>query len=477
MQLQFCKVVFDRFAEYCRIMRARSPRLFSGQRVRALRKRSGMSQQQMAQRLDISVSYLSQIENDERPLTPTVLLALARSFPQDWGDVGGAEGEADLTGALSAASDSSISGPPLTEDQLQRAIQKHPQLVERLVAVHAAYRRSQEQLRVLDDRVDSGGADFPWNTVRDWYQAQGNYIDPLDRAAEALAHELGGPTAIEARLRDHGLALADAEIDVSRLDMAAGKLWLSPSLPAETRHFELARTLCRISFAPLVQEVARTSGLQSETAVELLKIGLFNYAAAALVMPYTAYRQAAREFRHDIDQLRQRFLVSFEQACHRLSTLQRPGAAGVPFFFCRVDMAGNITKRHSATPLQFARFGGACPLWVVHEAVAIPDRILVQLGEMPDGTRYVSMAKGLVKPSGSYTRTPRRYAVALGCEESHAHEFVYADGLARAIAATPIGTSCRICPRTRCDQRAFPPAASEIAIDPDERAIVPYSFR
>ena len=134
MQLQFCKVVFDRFAEYCRSMRARSPRLFSGQRVRALRKRSGMSQQQMAQRLDISVSYLSQIENDERPLTPTVLLALARSFPQDWGDVGGAEGEADLTGALSAASDSSISGSPLTEDQLQRAIQKHPQLVERLLA-------------------------------------------------------------------------------------------------------------------------------------------------------------------------------------------------------------------------------------------------------------------------------------------------------------------------------------------------------
>ena len=148
------------------------------------------------------------------------------------------------------------------------------------------------------------------------------------------------------------------------------------------------------------------------------------------------FRTAAREVRHDIDRLRQRFGVSFEQACHRLSTLQRPGAAGIPFFFCRVDMAGNITKRHSATRLQFARFGGACPLWIVHEAVAIPDRILVQLAETPDGVRYVSMAKGLVKPSGSFTRPPRRYAVALGCEVEHAADFIYADGLDRAGAPT-----------------------------------------
>jgi hypothetical protein len=139
-------------------------------------------------------------------------------------------------------------------------------------------------------------------------------------------------------------------------------------------------------------------------------------------------------------------------------------------------MAGNITKRHSATRLQFVRFGGACPLWIVHEAVAIPDRILVQLAETPDGVRYVSMAKGLVKPSGSYARPPRRYAVALGCEADRAPEFIYADGLdvGRKAAATPIGISCRLCPRKDCDQRAFPPTDRAIAIDPDVRDVVPY---
>jgi predicted transcriptional regulator len=204
-----------------------------------------------------------------------------------------------------------------------------------------------------------------------------------------------------------------------------------------------------------------------------LSVGLANYAAGALLMPYARFRDEARAVRHDIDRLRHSFGVSFEQACHRLSTLQRPGLRGVPFFFCRVDMAGNITKRHSATRLQFARFGGACPLWIVHEAVAIPDRILVQLAETPDGVRYVSMAKGLVKPSGRFDRAPRRYAVALGCEADHAREFVYADGLTQA-NPTKIGVSCRLCPRPDCDQRAFPPSDREIAVDPDRRNVVPY---
>lgn len=140
-------------------------------------------------------------------------------------------------------------------------------------------------------------------------------------------------------------------------------------------------------------------------------------------------------------------------------------------------MAGNITKRHSATRLQFARFGGACPLWMVHEAVAIPDRILVQLAETPDGVRYMSMAKGLVKPSGTYARAPRRYAVALGCEERHAATFIYADGLQPGGHATKIGSSCRICPRAECEQRAFPPAASDVRVDPDRRGTLAYQFR
>lgn len=458
-------------------------RLFAGARVRDLRKRLGLPQAAMAERLGVSVSYLSQIENEERPLTPPVLIALTREFPEQWGDLGDDHKVSDLVRAIEAGTDSSITGGSLDEAAVQRGVEKHPALTRRMVALHDAWRRSQAQLRVLDDKVESGAGtagSLPWEEVRDWYQAEGNYIDALDRAAEALAEDFDDPRGIEDRLRGwHGVKIEDArddDIRLSRFATDSRRLTISGVLPPESRAFLLAHRLAVLEFGNEMRAVSETSGLASPAARELLSLGLANYAAGALLMPYTRFRDAAREVRHDIDRLRQRFGASFEQACHRLSTLQRPGAQGIPFFFCRVDMAGNITKRHSATRLEFARFGGACPLWVVHEAVAIPDRILVQLAETPDGARYVSMAKGLVKPSASYARPPRRYAVALGCEEIHAPDFIYADGLRTGGVATPIGTSCRICPRSDCDQRAFPPAASEIRIDPDVRAPVPYAF-
>ncbi|UIJ45004.1 short-chain fatty acyl-CoA regulator family protein [Sphingomonas cannabina] len=454
-------------------------RLFAGHEVRRLRARLGVSQAEVATELGISVPYLSQIETNDRPLTPPVMLALARAYPDQWGALTGID-EALLVAAAAAADDPGIADARLGEDMLRRAAEQQPELARRMVAIHAAYRRSQEQLRLLDDTVEAGAGDaarLPWEEVRDWFHTQGNYIDSLDRQAEALADESGRD--LIARLEGvHGVAVETTDTggtELRRYDPADRRLAIDRTLPPESAAFLIAHQLAQLEMREAIAETIAGSGLRFEASRQLLAIGLANYAAGALLMPYTAFRDAARALRHDVDRLRQAFGVSFEQACHRLSTLQRPGAAGIPMFFLRVDMAGNITKRHSATRLQFARFGGACPLWVVHEAVAIPDRILVQRAEMPDGTRYVSMAKGLVKPSGSYTRAPRRYAVALGCEESDAADFIYADGL-ESQPPTPIGISCRICPRPGCDQRAFPPAGTALDIDPDARAVVPYRF-
>ncbi|WP_326523442.1 helix-turn-helix domain-containing protein [Sphingomonas sp.] len=456
-------------------------RLFAGTEVRALRAKIGVSQPALAAALGISVPYLSQIESNDRPLTAPVLLALARAYPDDWGGVAGAD-EPLIVAAAAAAADPSIAAP-VPDDAMRRAVEQQPHLARRLVATHDAWRRSQEQLRILDDGLDARSGDvarLPWEEVRDWFHAEGNYIDALDRAAEAMADAIGpGIAALAARLADaHDVMVEMVDTgggELRAFDPAKRRLRLDAALPPESTGFLLAHQLVRLEMPEPIARTIADAGLRHDASRRLLEIGLANYAAGALTMPYTRFRAAAHATRHDIDRLRQGFGVSFEQACHRLSTLQRPGAAGIPLFFLRVDMAGNITKRHSATRLQFARFGGACPLWVVHEAVAIPDRILVQRAEMPDGTRYVSMAKGLVKPSGSYARPPRRYAVALGCEEADAADFIYADGLS-AQGPTPIGMSCRICPRPDCDQRAFPPAGTELAIDPDVRAVVPYGF-
>jgi len=463
-------------------------RLFAGAELRGLRARVGLGQGAMAARLGLSVSYLSQLENDDRPVTAAVADALSRVFPLDW-NPGGDDPARRLAAMREAVADPLFAdmAPP---DALHRAVEQQPGLADRFVRLHAAYRRSEARRQMADDALESGAdGRLPWEEVRDWFHEAGNYVDPIDRAAEALAEairsgggdDLSEPDLVRRLAEHHGIAVDFAAADgatmpLRALDRASMRLTLDRGLPGASRRFLLAHQLAVIELAGPIAAVRDASTQLGPEARRILSIGLANYAAGALTMPYGAFARAARACRHDIDRLCQRFGVSFEQACHRLSTLQRPGARGIPFFFCRVDMAGNITKRHSATRLQFARFGGACPLWIVHEAVALPDRILVQLAETPDGVRYVSMAKGLVKPSGSYARNPRRYAVALGCEVDHAAEFIYADGLdlASAAAATPIGISCRLCPREDCDQRAFPPADRPIAVDPDVRDVVPY---
>jgi XRE family transcriptional regulator, fatty acid utilization regulator len=461
-------------------------RIFAGERLKALRISQDLRQSEMATRLGISVSYLSQIEHDDRPLTPALLETLARDFPLDWQDF-----EEDAAtrrfAALREAAADPLFPSPISADQLTRIAEQQPQLADQFVALHQAYTQAGQRLQIIDEAISAdniGGSRLPWEEVRDWFHNAGNYVDTLDRAAEALGLKLAGsaPTpaieGLELYLRNalsvsllyaHNSGLRDFDVEM-------GHLVLDQSQPIESQRFQLAHQLVALALRDEISAVVEGAKLRNAASRQLLSVGLANYAAGALLMPYARFRDEARKVRHDIDRLRQSFGVSFEQACHRLSTLQRPALRGVPFFFCRVDMAGNITKRHSATRLQFARFGGACPLWIVHEAVAIPDRILVQLAETPDGVRYVSMAKGLVKPSGSYDRLPRRYAVALGCEVDHAREFIYADGLdlANERAATKIGISCRLCPRPDCDQRAFPPSDREIIVDPDRRNIVPY---
>ena len=466
-------------------------RLFAGQHLRQLRDTHNLRQSRLAEMLGVSASYLSQLENDQRPLTSALIEKLANLFPIDWQDLG-TDGTEQLIVALREASADPLFAEPLSPEQLARMAERNPEFAERFVTLHEAYRRLGQRLAMVDEAMSNEtganepgtSARLPWEEVRDWFHFANNYVDTLDRAAEALAQRLRGSApspgveAIEGHLRQ-ALSVSlvySGQAGIRSFDAEMSHLLIDPGQPVESRRFQLAHQLVSLALRDEILAVIEGARLRSAASRQLLFVGLCNYAAGALLMPYEDFRRTAREMRHDIDRIAQVFGTSFEQTCHRLSTLQRESAKGVPFFFCRVDMAGNITKRHSATRLQFARFGGACPLWIVHEAVAVPDRILVQLAETPDGVRYVSMAKGLVKPSGSFERPPRRYAVALGCETAHASEFIYADGLDLASdrSVTPIGISCRICPRADCDQRAFPPSDREIDVDPDNRGVVPY---
>ena len=463
-------------------------RLFAGTALRQLRLDRKLAQNEMASLMGISASYLSQLEHDDRPLTPHLQEHLSKLFPLDWQELETDETEKLSVALIDAASDP-LFAQPLDTNALTRLAEQQPTFARQFVSLYEAYRMTGQRLEMVDDAIAAdatGDPRLPWEEVRDWFHLSDNYVESIDRAAEALAARL--PTeGISASLNEltkamydiHGVNISTSGTDALReFDAEKKILKINQAQPLSGLRFQLAYQLVEISLGDKIESVAKNAELRTATARKLLKVGLTNYAAGGVLMPYERFRQIARSYRHDIDRISSAFGTSFEQTCHRLSTLQRKGAKGLPVFFCRVDMAGNITKRHSATRLQFARFGGACPLWIVHEAVAIPDRVLVQLAETPDGARYVSLAKGLVKPSGRFDRAPRRYAVALGCEIGHAAEFIYADALdiQSNRTLTKIGISCRICPRQNCDQRAYPPSDQQISVNPQRRDIVPYSL-
>lgn len=463
-------------------------RIFAGAQLKVLRERRGLKQADLARQLAISPSYLSQLEHDDRPLTPRLIERVASLFPLDWQDFPGDDTE-QLSLLLREAAADPIFDSPLAPDAIARLAEQQPAFARRFVELHEALRRANQRLEMVDEALadnTGGGSRLPWEEVRDWFHLSNNYVDPIDRAAERLAAAISGDdevpntAALERHLRDaHGITVELKPSDTLRqFDAAQRVLRIASDQPAAGVRFQIAYHVAAMTLGDTIRAIAEAAPLRSPVSRELLTIGLVNYAAGAVLMPYGHFRRAARAFRHDVDRLALRYQTSFEQTCHRLSTLQRDGERGLPIFFCRVDMAGNITKRHSATRFQFARFGGACPLWIVHEAAVIPDRILVQLAETPDGLRYVSIAKGLVKASGRFDRNPRRYAVALGCEAQHASEFIYADSIdtMSAQAATRIGVSCRICPRGDCDQRAYPPNDQSIEVNLYRRRVVPYEL-
>jgi predicted transcriptional regulator/transcriptional regulator with XRE-family HTH domain len=446
-----------------------------------------MRQADFAAMLGISASYLSQLESDDRPLTPVLLDRLKRNFPVEWQDLPRTQA-AELLSSLEEEITASLpSSTPLAK-QLHRLVEQFPDFAEQFIQLSRRLKANVQKMEMLDEAVGTdsvGGGRLPWEEVRDWFQNVNNYVDPLDRLAEGFREKIiPGDDAASTRhltswLESSGVVIRTVTTGPTRAyEEKRGILSINTTKASESIRFHLCWQIASLAFRDEISAITRDAVVRSETARDLLAIGLSNYAAGAILMPYLRFREAARVTRHDIDRLRYLFGASFEQVCHRLSTLQRPNARGTPMFFCRVDMAGNITKRHSATRLRFARFGGACPLWVVHEAVAVPDRIHVQLAETPDTVRYVSIAKGLVKQTGSYAQRPRRFAVALGCEADFAQDFVYADGLnlASRDGATPIGASCRICPREDCDQRAFPPSDKHIAIDLNARDLLPYTI-
>ncbi|WPB57905.1 short-chain fatty acyl-CoA regulator family protein [Xylophilus sp. GOD-11R] len=464
---------------------------FIGIRLRTLRAERGMSQVALSQAAGLSASYVNQIEQNQRPLTVAAMLKISRVLDVDLRAFSEDE-ESRLVADMRDALADNPGGEPVALTELHEIASQMPAVGRALLALHQRNIEWMARLETMSEELGDGrggvlpARPMPFEVVRDFFFAHQNYFDALDTAAEATAAQFAvqGATLGEwlvKRLADqHGVRVLPAD-NVSadsqrRYDPLRRVLTVSSELATGQQAFQLATQLALLEHDEPIRQLTEVPELADTASRTLARIGLANYFAGALLLPYGEFLRAAETLRYDIDLLARRFGVGFETICHRLSTLQRSGSPGVPFFFIRVDRAGNISKRQSATHFHFSKTGGTCPLWNVYEAFAQPGKVLTQLARMPDGRAYLWVARTVSQGLMGYGSPRKTFAVAMGCDIRHAPRLVYSKGLDLhdAEVPTPIGMGCKVCEREACPQRAFPFAGRPLDVDENDRRFTPY---
>jgi len=473
-------------------MLADVPKTFVGSRVRQLRSERGFSQAALAQMLDISPSYLNQIEHDVRPLTVAVLLRISEMFGVD-ATFFSSQDDTRLLAELREVTMDRDLDIDVDPAEIADVVNAHPALARAMVNLHRRYQITTTQLAAatedrFSDGSGSGAITMPHEEVRDYFYQRQNYLHELDTAAEDLTIDLRmhrGDLArdLSDRLKAvHGVHIV-ARTDLGdtvlhRYDPATRRLEIGSHLSSGQQVFKMAAELAYLEFGGLIDKLVADGKFTSEESTTLARLGLANYFAAATVLPYGQFHEVAEKFRYDVERLSAFYSASYETVAHRLSTLQRPSMRGVPFSFVRVDRAGNMSKRQSATGFHFSSSGGTCPLWNVYETFANPGKILVQIAQMPDGRNYMWVARTVERRASRYGQPGKTFAIGLGCELRHAHRLVYSEGLdLSGDIATPIGAGCRVCERDNCPQRAFPALGRALDIDEHRSTVSPYLVR
>ncbi|BCH34629.1 Cro/Cl family transcriptional regulator [Mesorhizobium sp. L-8-10] len=475
-------------------------KIFAGPRIRRIRNAKGLTQTAMAEGLGISPSYLNLIERNQRPLTVQLILKLASVYKVEPEELQG-EARGSIAALKEVFSDPLLSGELPGDQELVEIAEAAPNAAAGVIKLFRAYREQAERLTDLSELLAREGratalsaARLPIDEVHEVFERRPNHFANIEEEAEAFTALLDPGDDLYGALktwlkREYGIVVRVLPVATMpnwrrRYDRHSQRLFLSERLSPFDQLREVAMEASLIRMTVVVAGELEALKLSSDEARRLARFELGRYAAHALMMPYAAFQAAAVRARYDIDVLRSRFGVSFEQAANRLTMLQRPGAAGVPFFMLEVDNAGHRFRKAGAQGFPQSRFGGGCPKLSVHAAFAQPGQIFVEAVEMPDGAEFLTVARTLEGPQGAFNERPRRTALLLGCDIGFRDEIVYgtalpglAGGRAGQVPSTPVGPACRLCERSGCLARAEPPVTRPLGLDEMVTGLSAFDFQ
>ena len=469
-----------------------------GSRIRKERRSKGLSQSILSKNLGISASYLNLIESGRRTITVPLLIKIGNELSLSLKDLTIESNQRLLSDVMEVLSNELFEDLDITNHDTTEFISNNPNIAKALLSLNDSYKSlrddMQNRLEVLD--VESSvkekkSSRLPVEIVSDFLQENKNYFDVIEKKSEKLREDIGltfGPGIGSTEIKfikylesQHNIKvkIVPAEQDqklVKRFDKENKILYLSEMLTYTSRNFHLAFQISFLDGESVINEIIDENKIYSEELVPLLKISLLNYFSACLLMPYEDFLISAKKYKYDVEILMHHYAVSFEQVTHRLTNLQRPGNTGVPFHFLKTDIAGNVSKRFSLSGIHIPRHGGSCPRWNVYIAFLNPGKIHPQISKMPDGKIYFCIARAFEKGIEKHGMPKSFVSIGLGCDMQYAKELTYSEGmdLQNKKLITPIGISCRICPRDDCQQRAFPPIDKDLKLNINNRGASPY---
>jgi predicted transcriptional regulator/transcriptional regulator with XRE-family HTH domain len=474
------------------------PKEFSniGSKIRKERRAKGLSQSDLSKKLEISPSYLNLIESGRRSITVPILIKIGNELGISLRDLTQESNKRILSDIMEVLSNELFEDLDITNHETNEFISNNPNIAKAMLTLNDSYKSlrddMQNRLEAMD--VESSikerkSTHLPVEIVSDFLQENKNYFDSIERKAESIrnkiyfeeGHRTIGHSLIQYLLNEHNTKIKvvsseDDEKSIKKFDKNNNILFLSTMLTYSSRNFHLAYQIAYFDGHETIDKIIKENKIYSEEVISLLKISLLNYFAAAILMPYDEFLQSAKKYKYDVEILMHHFATSFEQVTHRLTNLQRTGNEGVPFHFLKTDIAGNVSKRFSLSGIHIPRHGGSCPRWNVYIAFLNPGRILPQISKMPDGKTYFCIARAFEKGIEKHGMPKSFVSIGLGCDLKYAKELTYSEGmdLQNKRLETPIGVSCRICPRMDCQQRAFPPIDKDLKLDITYRGTSPY---
>ena len=469
-----------------------------GSKIRKERRLKGLSQSELSKNLGISASYLNLLESGRRTITVPLLIKIGNELSLSLKDLTLEGNKRILSDVMEVLSNEIFDDLDITNLETTEFIGNNPNIAKALLILNDSYKSLRDDMQTRLEKMDVESAikekkssRLPVEIVSDFLQENKNYFDSLEKKSEELRDRIGlrfGPGIGSTEIKFTSYLKNQHNVDVKivppeedqksikKFDSNKNILFLSEMLTYTARNFHLAYQIAFLNGHDLIEKIIKENKLYSEDVISLLKISLLNYFAAALIMPYDDFLKSAKKYKYDVEILMHHYAASFEQITHRLTNLQRPENEGVPFHFLKTDIAGNVSKRFSLSGIHIPRHGGSCPRWNVYIAFLGPSKIHPQISRMPDGKVYFCIARAFEKGIEKHGMPRSFVSIGLGCDIQYAKELTYSEGmdLSNKSLETPIGVSCRICPRIDCQQRAFPPIDKDLKLDINYRGTSPY---